>query len=146
MIHPSHLDSANYSDSAGNIVFRFRDRTSHDDYKPLSFNRRDVAQAIRPTYANTQLCKKVNGTNPFTIEHNHALLPYVSFSVGSFYLSDCSVTPDWNTNGDMNKDSITWKKKSGRIEGIRRKGWTIFTVVMIRLSFLSTIWKQWPIR
>lgn len=31
-------------------AFRFRTRTVHEEYKPLSFNQRDIAKAVRPTF------------------------------------------------------------------------------------------------
>lgn len=38
---------------AGEFAFRFRNRTTHEDYEPLSINRRSTAKAVRPIFANT---------------------------------------------------------------------------------------------
>lgn len=55
----------------GQVAFRFRERTTHDDYEPISFNRRDVARAVRPYFANEAVSNRINGDFPFTSEHNH---------------------------------------------------------------------------
>lgn len=36
---------------AGEFAFRFRNRTTHEDYEPLSFNRRSISKAVRPIFA-----------------------------------------------------------------------------------------------
>lgn len=59
---------------AGAAAFRFRDRTEHDDYEPISFNRRDIAKAVRPVFATSLVDDTFNGNFPFFTENGHSSL------------------------------------------------------------------------
>lgn len=57
---------------AGQYAFRFRNRTTHEDYEPLSFNRRSISKAVRPIFASTLVNNTINGTFPFLHENGHS--------------------------------------------------------------------------
>lgn len=59
---------------AGTAAFRFRNRTEHDDYEPIAFNRRDIAKAVRPVFASSSVDNTFNGNFPFLLENGHSSL------------------------------------------------------------------------
>lgn len=54
------------------------------------------------------------------------------FEQCQFYLADGSITPEWVTNRRMKEGPGVWSHHLGGIEGLRQKGWTIFTVVILK--------------
>nr|QMP82194.1 RNA-dependent RNA polymerase [Coleopteran rhabdo-related virus OKIAV28] len=55
------------------------------------------------------------------------------FNPGTFYLADGSYTPQFDKLGQMMLDKGCWTNHIGGIEGLRQKGWTIWTVVILIL-------------
>lgn len=55
------------------------------------------------------------------------------FNTCTFYLADGSMTPSFNANGEMLIESGIWRDHLGGVEGMRQKGWTIFTVVILKI-------------
>lgn len=53
------------------------------------------------------------------------------FSECSFYLADGSITPKWTLEGHMTGIGV-WNHYLGGIEGLRQKGWTVFTAVILK--------------
>lgn len=56
----------------GEYAFRFRNRTTHEDYEPLSINRRSTSKAVRPIFANSLVSNTINGSFPFLQESGHS--------------------------------------------------------------------------
>lgn len=53
------------------------------------------------------------------------------FSDCTFYLADGTITPEWD--GFIMKEGLgTWRSHLGGIEGLRQKGWTVFTAVILK--------------
>lgn len=48
-----------------------------------------------------------------------------------FYLADGSITSQWDENTVI-PDIGTWSDHLGGMEGMRQKGWTIFTVIILK--------------
>lgn len=63
-------------------------------------------------------------TNVFSRSHE-------LFSGCVFYLADGTITPDFQ-NGEMVADLGVWRNHLGGMEGMRQKGWTVFTAVILK--------------
>ena len=65
-------------------------------------------------------------TNVFSRSHE-------LFNPCQFYLADGSITPQFEPGTTvMIEVPGIWKEHLGGIEGLRQKGWTIFTVILLR--------------
>ncbi|AVM86063.1 L protein [Chimay rhabdovirus] len=64
--------------------------------------------------------------NVFTRSHE-------MFETSYLYLADGSYLPHFYTSTELREDASCWTEHYGGIEGLRQKGWTIFTVALIRL-------------
>nr|QMP82336.1 RNA-dependent RNA polymerase [Blattodean rhabdo-related virus OKIAV14] len=56
------------------------------------------------------------------------------FNPGQLYLADGTYCPKQGRDGRLREDKYCWSNHLGGIEGLRQKGWTIFTVCIIRLA------------
>nr|WAK77191.1 MAG: RNA-dependent RNA polymerase [Rhabdoviridae sp.] len=65
-------------------------------------------------------------TNVFTRSHE-------MFETSYLYLADGSYLPHFYSSSELREDASCWTEHLGGIEGLRQKGWTIFTVALIRL-------------
>lgn len=55
------------------------------------------------------------------------------FNFSSIYLADNTVSPEISENGDdLRESDNVWKRHLGGLEGLRQKGWTIWTVVILK--------------
>lgn len=52
---------------------------------------------------------------------------------GQLYLADGTYVPQMGTDGRFIEDEFCWSGHLGGIEGLRQKGWTIFTVCILRM-------------
>lgn len=53
------------------------------------------------------------------------------FNTCTFYLADGSITPSFDQAGRMMIEPGIWRDHLGGVEGMRQKGWTVFTVVIL---------------
>nr|QMP81799.1 RNA-dependent RNA polymerase [Hemipteran rhabdo-related virus OKIAV30] len=55
------------------------------------------------------------------------------FHPGFIYIADSVILPELNDEGHLKTSSICWDNHYGGIEGLRQKGWTLFTIILIEL-------------
>lgn len=67
---PSYLVIPTFSLN-GTTAIRIRARTVHDDYQPISFNRRSISKNVLPKFGDSLVNNQVDATFPFKFEPGH---------------------------------------------------------------------------